>query len=143
MLPHPRRTHKIRNSAKTKGRIPVLSHLYVTRRHLVWYSWRSIFKRGSCACCKMDCLGLFLTNVDVEHLFQKVANLHDLPWPILHGFTANIWQNFTEVSARGKVNSVINTDNSLLCATVWHIRETVGTFIHTCLLYTSPSPRDA
>ena len=26
----------------------------------------------------MHCFGLFFTNVDVEHLFQKVANLHDL-----------------------------------------------------------------
>ena len=26
----------------------------------------------------MHCLGLFFKNVDVENLFQKVANLHDL-----------------------------------------------------------------
>ena len=26
----------------------------------------------------MHCLGLIFTNVDVEHLFQKVAYLHDL-----------------------------------------------------------------
>ena len=108
-VPHPRRTHKIQNSAKTTGRIPVLSHLYVTRRHLVWDSWRLISKsnaptqnrkfvpqskgswnsllkqitkrnitRVSCACCKMHCLSLFFTNIDVEHIFQKVANLHDL-----------------------------------------------------------------
>ena len=110
MLPHPiaRRTYKIQNSAKTKGRIPILSHLYLTR-HLMWYSWRSIsktnapaqnrkfvlqskgssnsllkqitkrnIKRISCACCKRHCLGLFFTNVDVELIFQKVVSLHDL-----------------------------------------------------------------
>ena len=36
-------------------------------------------KRVSCGCLKMHGLSLFFTNVDVEHLFQKVANLHDLP----------------------------------------------------------------
>ena len=72
----------------------------------------------------MHCLGLFFTNVDVEHLFQKVANLHDLRSNVTD-FTWLCSEHVAKFQreVRGKVNSVINTDNSLLCATVWHIRE--------------------
>jgi len=71
----------------------------------------------------MHCLGLFFTNVDVEHLFQKVTNLHDFRSNVTDFTCMALQRTFgkiSEVSARKGKFRYQYREFSLMCHSLAH-----------------------